>query len=151
MSQTYLKSGQKSCYPRCLISARESNRRCAVTRRTCFLLPDRGNSRRSYRLADVTAVTFRPTTERALALLRGSKVTRYFPRGSAVTDSTLPISPRWQPKLPVGSPDRNGARWCAQAHAFGRTECELFGQHPLPERPAANYNRLPLGRTGVTC
>jgi hypothetical protein len=30
----------------------------------------------------------------------------------------------------------------ARAEAFGWTERELFGLHPVPERPAANYSRL---------
>jgi len=41
-------------------------------------------SRNRY-FSGVTYVTFRPTTERALALLRGRHVTAPFPRGSAVT------------------------------------------------------------------
>src|SRR5262249_14298979 len=77
--KTHSKSGQKSCYRRCPISARGSNRKAAVTRRTCFLLPEGRNVNRSEPLAKVTAVTFRPTAERALALLRGSKVTCYLP------------------------------------------------------------------------
>ena len=32
--------------------------------------------------------------------------------------------------------------WGAQAHAFGWTAPELFGLHPVPDRPAANYDRL---------
>jgi hypothetical protein len=32
--------------------------------------------------------------------------------------------------------------WCQQAEALGWTERELFGLHPVPERPAANYSRL---------
>jgi hypothetical protein len=34
------------------------------------------------------------------------------------------------------------AAWGAQAHAHGWTAQELFGLHPVPERPAANYRRL---------
>jgi hypothetical protein len=30
----------------------------------------------------------------------------------------------------------------ARAEAFGWTERELFGLHPVPERPAANHSRL---------
>ena len=79
--KAHSKSGQKSCYRRCPISAQGSNRKAAVTRRTCFLLLEGRNANRSDPLAKVTAVTFWPTTERALALLRGSKVTCYFPKG----------------------------------------------------------------------
>ena len=34
------------------------------------------------------------------------------------------------------------SKWGAQAQAFGWTARELFGLHPVPERPAANYSRL---------
>jgi hypothetical protein len=34
------------------------------------------------------------------------------------------------------------AAWGARAQSFGWTEHELFGLHPVPERPAANYDRL---------
>jgi hypothetical protein len=34
------------------------------------------------------------------------------------------------------------AVWGAQAQAFGWTVPELFGLHPVPEQPAANYDRL---------
>jgi hypothetical protein len=34
------------------------------------------------------------------------------------------------------------SEWGAQAEAFGWTERELFGLHPVPERPAANYSRV---------
>jgi hypothetical protein len=34
------------------------------------------------------------------------------------------------------------ARWGEQAEALGWTGRELFGLHPMPERPAANYSRL---------
>jgi hypothetical protein len=79
--KTHSKGGRKSCYRRRPISARGSNRKGAVTRRTCFLLLGGSNINGSKGLAKVTAVTFRPTTERASALLRGSEVTCYFPRG----------------------------------------------------------------------
>jgi hypothetical protein len=62
------------------------------------------------------------------------------------TLSTLPTSLRWQPRLAVGSLDRNGRRFAAhcgaKAQAFGWTARELFGLHTPPERPAANYRRL---------
>jgi hypothetical protein len=79
--KTHSKSGRKSSYRRRPISARGSNRKGAVTRRTRFLLLGGRNINGSKWLAKVTAVTFRPTTERASALLRGSEVTCYFPRG----------------------------------------------------------------------
>jgi hypothetical protein len=44
---------------------------------------------------------------------------------AAITDATAFIS-----------------QWGAQAQAFRWTEHELFGLHPVPERPAANYSRL---------
>ena len=34
------------------------------------------------------------------------------------------------------------AHWGEQAHALGWTARELFGLHPVPERPAASYRRL---------
>jgi hypothetical protein len=34
------------------------------------------------------------------------------------------------------------SEWGERAQVFGWTECELFGLHPVPERPAANYSRL---------
>ncbi len=34
------------------------------------------------------------------------------------------------------------SEWGAQAQAFGWTADELFGLHPVPEQPAANYDRL---------
>ena len=34
------------------------------------------------------------------------------------------------------------SEWAAQAQAFGWTVSELFGLHPVPEQPAANYDRL---------
>jgi hypothetical protein len=34
------------------------------------------------------------------------------------------------------------SKWGAQAQAFGWTACELFGLHPVPERPAPSYRRL---------
>jgi hypothetical protein len=34
------------------------------------------------------------------------------------------------------------ARWGEQADALGWTARDLFGLHPVPERPAANYRRL---------
>jgi hypothetical protein len=41
-------------------------------------------------------------------------------------------------------------KWGAQAHAFGWTARELFGLHPVPERPAGNYSRLSrLDDTGL--
>jgi hypothetical protein len=49
-------------------------------------------------------------------------------------------SDRWQQAIH----DANSflATWVAQAEAFGWTERDLFGLHPVPERPAANYSRL---------
>jgi len=42
------------------------------------------------------------------------------------------------------------SKWDAQAQAFGWGELELFGLHPVPERPAANYDRLArLDDTGL--
>jgi hypothetical protein len=42
------------------------------------------------------------------------------------------------------------ASWGQQAEAFGWTERELFGLHPVPEQPAANYSRLSrLDMTGL--
>lgn len=32
--------------------------------------------------------------------------------------------------------------WSDQAHALGWTARELFGLHPVPDRPTANYRRL---------
>jgi hypothetical protein len=59
------------------------------------------------------------------------------------TSSTLPSSLRWQPRLVVGRLGyRSAASWGAQAQALGWTARELFGLHPVPERPAANYRRL---------
>jgi hypothetical protein len=34
------------------------------------------------------------------------------------------------------------SEWAAQAQAFAWSARELFGLHPVPERPAANYSRL---------
>jgi hypothetical protein len=34
------------------------------------------------------------------------------------------------------------ATWGEQAHALGWTARELFGLHPIPERPAPNFRRL---------
>ena len=34
------------------------------------------------------------------------------------------------------------SEWGERAQAFGWTARELFGLHPVPERPAANYSRL---------
>jgi hypothetical protein len=34
------------------------------------------------------------------------------------------------------------AKWGARAHALGWTAQELFGLHPVAERPVANYERL---------
>ena len=34
------------------------------------------------------------------------------------------------------------SEWGAQAHAFGWTAPDLFGLHPVPDRPAGNYDRL---------
>jgi hypothetical protein len=34
------------------------------------------------------------------------------------------------------------SQWGMQAQAFGWAARELFGLHPVPERPAANYSRL---------
>jgi hypothetical protein len=128
------KLGQKSCYSRHPDFARWSNRKGAVTRLTCFLLPLRRNTNDNNTLVKVTAVTFRPTSEEALALLRGLKVTCYLPTGFVVTGSTLPTYPRWQPRPPVGS----------------LTARELFGLHPVPVRPAPNYSRLSrLDHTGL--
>ena len=47
---------------------------------------------------------------------------------------------RWQQAIR----DANSflAAWGAQAHACGWTAGELIGLHPVPERPAANYQRL---------
>ena len=80
--KTHSKSGKKSRYRRRPISARASNRKGAVTWRTCFLLRWGRKTNRNKLLAKVTAVIFRPTAERASALLRGSKVTCYFRRGA---------------------------------------------------------------------
>jgi hypothetical protein len=42
------------------------------------------------------------------------------------------------------------SEWGEQAQAFGWTEHELFGLHPVPEQPAANYSRLSrLDQTGL--
>jgi hypothetical protein len=42
------------------------------------------------------------------------------------------------------------AAWGAKAQAFGWTARELFGLHPVPERPAPNYSRLSrLDHTGL--
>jgi hypothetical protein len=42
------------------------------------------------------------------------------------------------------------SKWATQAHAFGWTERELFGLHPVPEQPAANFSRLSrLDDTGL--
>jgi hypothetical protein len=70
------------------------------------------------------------------------------------TLSTLPSSLRWQARPAVGNLDRDGrrfvARWDEQPDAFGWTARELFGLHPVPERPAGNYSRLSrLDDTGL--
>jgi hypothetical protein len=36
------------------------------------------------------------------------------------------------------------SQWGAEAQAFPWTADELFGLHPVPEQPAANYSRLSL-------
>jgi hypothetical protein len=42
------------------------------------------------------------------------------------------------------------SQWGAQAQTFGWTARELFGLHPVPEQPAANYSRLSrLDTTGL--
>jgi hypothetical protein len=42
------------------------------------------------------------------------------------------------------------SQWGADAQAFGWTEHDLFGLHPVPEQPAANYARLSrLDNTGL--
>jgi hypothetical protein len=42
------------------------------------------------------------------------------------------------------------SQWAAEAQAFGWTEHELFGLHPVPEQPAANYSGLSrLDQTGL--
>ena len=76
------------------------------------------------------------------------------PFGSKWRLSTLPTSLRWQPRSAAGRLDRNGRRFAAhcgaKAQAFGWTARELFGLHPVPERPAANYSRLSrLDETGL--
>lgn len=47
---------------------------------------------------------------------------------------------RWQ--LAVGDAQSFLSTWGLQAHALGWTNAELFGLHPIPEQPAANYQRL---------
>jgi hypothetical protein len=101
--ETQPKGGQKSWYRRSPISARGSNSNGVVTRRTYFWLSEGGNPRKNRPLAKVTTVTFRPTTERALALLRGSKVTHYFPRGTAVTFCRWVVARRSTAATSVGS------------------------------------------------
>ena len=59
--KTHSKSGRKSRYRRRPISARASNRKGAVTWRTCFLLRWGRKTNRNKLLAKVTAVIFRPT------------------------------------------------------------------------------------------
>ena len=47
---------------------------------------------------------------------------------------------RWQQA--VKDADNFLATWGEQAHALGWTARELFGLHPVPERPAPSYSRL---------
>ena len=47
---------------------------------------------------------------------------------------------RWQ--LAVRDAQSFLATWGQQAHALGWTTAELFGLHPISERPPASYNRL---------
>ncbi|MGO9399296.1 MAG: hypothetical protein ACLP19_15870, partial [Xanthobacteraceae bacterium] len=55
---------------------------------------------------------------------------------------------RWQQAVEDGR--QFLAAWSEQANAFGWTARELFGLHPVPERPAANYSRLSrLDYTGL--
>jgi hypothetical protein len=55
---------------------------------------------------------------------------------------------RWQQA--IRDADNFLATWGAKAQAFGWTERELFGLHPVPEQPAPNYSRLSrLDHTGL--
>jgi hypothetical protein len=65
--------------------ARHRNKIVTVTPRTCFLLQLKKIASDANDLSIVTVVTISPTTERALALLRGFIVTVTFPRGTPVT------------------------------------------------------------------
>jgi hypothetical protein len=47
---------------------------------------------------------------------------------------------RWQQA--VADATAFTSQWGAQAQTFGWTARELFGLHPVPERPAGNYSRL---------
>jgi hypothetical protein len=46
----------------------------------------------------------------------------------------------WQPA--VADAHAFLAKWGTQSAAFGWTARELFGLHPVPERPTASYRRL---------
>jgi hypothetical protein len=55
---------------------------------------------------------------------------------------------RWQQA--IRDADNFLATWGAKAQAFGWTARELFGLHPVPDRPAGNYSRLSrLDATGL--
>jgi hypothetical protein len=47
---------------------------------------------------------------------------------------------RWQQA--VGDAETFLTVWGAQAHALGWTARELFGLHPIPERPSPTFQRL---------
>ena len=48
------------------------------------------------------------------------------------------VEDRWQQAVEDGQ--QVPGAWGEQAQAFGWTARELFGLHPVPERPAANYS-----------
>jgi hypothetical protein len=79
--KTHSKNAGKSCYRGRPFSAGGSNGKSTVTRWTSLKLREEINTNKNKALTNVAAVTIRPTTERALALLRRSKITCYFPRG----------------------------------------------------------------------
>jgi hypothetical protein len=61
----------------------------------------------------------------------------------AALQSTCPelVEPdRWQQA--VKDADNFLVTWGEQAHALGWTAHELFGLHPVPQRPAPSYSRL---------
>jgi hypothetical protein len=84
----------------------------------------------------------RASRERLRALLVADPGQRYaIVLAKLVSDCPQLIEPEaWQQA--VADAQALLARWGTQAAALGWTARELFGLHPVPERPAATYRRL---------
>jgi hypothetical protein len=152
-----------SCCPDCP-DLRESS--FSLRRRSSLLVPLDNTCRRSppfcgdpnqrrHEAGEQQLVADRTGSRVCLLLAKGVAAAKISGIYKAVADTRMPLL-----ETDTAVEVKSGAtgfdattltsQWGAQAQAFGWTSRDLFGLHPVPEHPAANYSRLSrLDYTGM--